>query len=231
MAAVPILEATALAAPPVSGCDPHGCRGSEREDIVMTEMTLPQIVPFIIATFAGAVVASMSGFAFGLVASAIWLHVITPAQSAPLIAAFAIIINGWAVWKLRRSSDPRQILPQFAGRRHRHPARRGGPDGGCPPTACAPPSASSRSSLGHLGPGPAQAAPRQGRPAFRYAGRRRQRRAGRQHRPGRRAADDLDHLARLAEGAPARRAAARRLRDLRSDAGLVRRHRRHRHGH
>ncbi|WP_170937111.1 MULTISPECIES: sulfite exporter TauE/SafE family protein [Rhodomicrobium] len=81
----------------------------------MTDIVLPHILSFMIATFAGAVVAGMSGFAFGLVASAIWLHVITPAQSAPLIAAFAIIINAWAVWKLRHVIEPRQILPQFAG--------------------------------------------------------------------------------------------------------------------
>jgi uncharacterized protein len=49
---------------------------------------------FFLATLLGAVVASVAGFAFGLIASAIWLHIIPPAQSAPLIAAFAILIQG-----------------------------------------------------------------------------------------------------------------------------------------
>jgi hypothetical protein len=39
--------------------------------------------------------------AFGLIASAIWLHIVPPAQSAPLIAAFAILIQGTTLWKLR----------------------------------------------------------------------------------------------------------------------------------
>jgi uncharacterized protein len=47
-------------------------------------------VLFILATFVGALVTGIAGFAFGLIASAIWLHAITPAQSAALIAAFAI---------------------------------------------------------------------------------------------------------------------------------------------
>ena len=45
---------------------------------------------FFVTTLLGTVVA---GFAFGLIASAIWLHIIPPAQSAPLIAAFAILIQ------------------------------------------------------------------------------------------------------------------------------------------
>ena len=35
---------------------------------------------FLLATFAGALVAGPSGFAFGLVASAIWLHILTPCK-------------------------------------------------------------------------------------------------------------------------------------------------------
>ena len=40
---------------------------------------------FVAATFLGAFVAGVAGFAFGLVAAAIWLHVLTPLQSATLI--------------------------------------------------------------------------------------------------------------------------------------------------
>jgi uncharacterized membrane protein YfcA len=81
----------------------------------MTDFLPPHLIPFVIATFAGALVAGIGGFAFGLVASAIWLHFITPAQSAPLIAAFAIVIQGCAVWKLRHAIEPRQLLPLLAG--------------------------------------------------------------------------------------------------------------------
>ena len=62
-----------------------------------------ELIVFLSACFTGALVAGVAGFAFGLIASAIWLHVIAPAQSAALIAAFAIIIQGASLWKLRHA--------------------------------------------------------------------------------------------------------------------------------
>jgi len=35
---------------------------------------------FLLATFAGALVAGLSGFAFGLVAASLWLYILSPAQ-------------------------------------------------------------------------------------------------------------------------------------------------------
>jgi uncharacterized protein len=73
------------------------------------------LIVFLFATFIGAFVSGLAGFAFGLIASAIWLHVITPAQSAPLIAAFAIIIQGATLWKLRGVIQVRRLLPLLIG--------------------------------------------------------------------------------------------------------------------
>ena len=70
---------------------------------------------FLFASFVGAVVAGVAGFAFGLIASAIWLHAITPAQSAALIAAFAIVIQGSTLWKLRHVVEARRLLPFLIG--------------------------------------------------------------------------------------------------------------------
>ena len=39
---------------------------------------------FLVATFAGALVAGLSGFAFGLVAASIWLYILTPLQTAKI---------------------------------------------------------------------------------------------------------------------------------------------------
>jgi uncharacterized protein len=78
--------------------------------------TLPDyILPFLVATFVGAVIAGMCGFAFGLVASAVWLHFISPAQTVPLIAAYVIVIQCWGVWRLRRDVVPRRVLPLLTG--------------------------------------------------------------------------------------------------------------------
>ena len=81
---------------------------------------MPSAVPldlivFVVAAFAGALIAGIAGFAFGLVASAIWLHAIAPAQSAALIAAFAIVIQGVSLWKLRHAMQVSRMAPFFIG--------------------------------------------------------------------------------------------------------------------
>jgi len=70
---------------------------------------------FLIATFAGALVAGLSGFAFGLVAASIWLYILSPLQTATLIIAFGMIVQGYSVWKLRRALDFRKIWPFVLG--------------------------------------------------------------------------------------------------------------------
>ena len=70
---------------------------------------------FLLATFAGALVAGLTGFAFGLVVSAIWLYILTPLQTATLIIAFGLIVQGYAVWKLRGALDWRRLWPFLAG--------------------------------------------------------------------------------------------------------------------
>ena len=70
---------------------------------------------FILATFVGALVNGIAGFAFGLIASAIWLHAITPAQSAALIAAFAIVIQGTTLWKFRHAVKFSRLVPFLVG--------------------------------------------------------------------------------------------------------------------
>src|SRR5216684_3775769 len=70
---------------------------------------------FLLATFAGALVAGLSGFAFGLVAASIWLYILSPLQTATLIIAFGMIVQGYSVWKLRRALDFRKIWPFVLG--------------------------------------------------------------------------------------------------------------------
>lgn len=70
---------------------------------------------FLIATFLGALVAGLSGFAFGLVAASIWLYILTPLQTATLIIAFGLIVQGYSVWKLRHALDWSKLWPFIAG--------------------------------------------------------------------------------------------------------------------
>ena len=70
---------------------------------------------FLLATFAGALVAGLSGFAFGLIVSSIWLYILTPLQTATLIIAFGLIVQGYAVWKLRGALDWKKLWPFVFG--------------------------------------------------------------------------------------------------------------------
>src|SRR5258708_31185535 len=70
---------------------------------------------FLLATFAGALVAGLSGFAFGLVAASIWLYILSPLQTATLIIAFGLIVQGYSVWKLRRALDFQKLWPFVLG--------------------------------------------------------------------------------------------------------------------
>jgi uncharacterized membrane protein YfcA len=70
---------------------------------------------FLIASFVSAFVAGLSGFAFGLVAASLWLYILTPLQTAALIVAFGIFVQGYSVWKLRRALDWPRLWPFLAG--------------------------------------------------------------------------------------------------------------------
>jgi uncharacterized protein len=73
------------------------------------------VILFLSATFVAALVAGLAGFAFGLVAAAVWLYILTPLQTATLIVAFGLIVQGYAVWKLRKALDWRRLRPFILG--------------------------------------------------------------------------------------------------------------------
>jgi uncharacterized membrane protein YfcA len=83
---------------------------SERMDGLTLELPI-----FLLATFAGALVAGLSGFAFGLVAASLWLYILSPVQTATLIVAFGLIVQGYSVWKLRRALDWHKLWPFIVG--------------------------------------------------------------------------------------------------------------------
>src|SRR5438445_12012821 len=77
--------------------------------------TILDLTLFVAATFAAAVVAGLAGFAFGLVAAAVWLHILTPLQTATLIIAFGLIVQGYSVWKLRGALNWQRLWPFLLG--------------------------------------------------------------------------------------------------------------------
>jgi uncharacterized membrane protein YfcA len=70
---------------------------------------------FLTTTFAAALITGLAGFAFGLVAAAVWLYILTPLQTAALIIWFGLIVQGYAVWKLRQAVNWQRIAPMVIG--------------------------------------------------------------------------------------------------------------------
>ena len=70
---------------------------------------------FVVAAFAGGFVSGFSGFAMGLVVSGVWLHIITPTQTAALIAGYGLLTQGYGILKLRQALNWQSIWPLVLG--------------------------------------------------------------------------------------------------------------------
>lgn len=70
---------------------------------------------FLFATFLGGFTSGLTGFAAGLVVSGVWLQILTPLQTAVLIAAYGIVNQAYGVWKVRHALQWRRILPFVIG--------------------------------------------------------------------------------------------------------------------
>jgi len=77
--------------------------------------TIANLSIYLAATFAAALITGIAGFAFGLVAAAVWLHILTPLQTATLIIAFGLVVQGISVWKLRRALRWSRLWPFLLG--------------------------------------------------------------------------------------------------------------------
>ncbi len=70
---------------------------------------------FLLSLFFGGIVSGLAGFAMGLVVSGIWLHILTPAQTAALIVGYGLLVQSYSIWKLRHALRWRTVAPFIAG--------------------------------------------------------------------------------------------------------------------
>jgi len=70
---------------------------------------------FLAATFVGGLTTGVAGFAMGLVVSGIWLHILTPIQTAALIVGYALLAQTYSIWKLRQAMSWRKVAPFIIG--------------------------------------------------------------------------------------------------------------------
>ncbi len=73
------------------------------------------LVVFVSASFAAALASQVAGFAFGLVAAALWLQLLTPIQTVTLIIAFGAVVQGIAGWELRPTPKWQVLWPFLVG--------------------------------------------------------------------------------------------------------------------
>jgi uncharacterized membrane protein YfcA len=81
----------------------------------MTDILSFELAIFLGGTLAAAFVTGLAGFAFGMVAASIWLYALTPLQASTLIVAYGLLVQAYAVWKLRHSLNLYRLAPFILG--------------------------------------------------------------------------------------------------------------------
>ena len=70
---------------------------------------------YLASTFLAGLTSGFAGFAAGLVVSGVWLQILTPQQTAVLIACYGVVTQSYAVWKLRHAFSFDRVIPFIAG--------------------------------------------------------------------------------------------------------------------
>jgi uncharacterized protein len=81
----------------------------------VASLTLQTLAVLWLGAFVGAVAVGGAGFAFALVATAIWLHALDPIHTTLLVAACGTVLHIGFIWPMRRSIEPRLLWPFLAG--------------------------------------------------------------------------------------------------------------------
>ena len=81
----------------------------------MANILSSDLAIFLVGTLAAAFVTGLAGFAFGIVAAGVWLFALTPSQTSALIVAYGLLVQGYAVWKLRYAIRLHRLAPFIVG--------------------------------------------------------------------------------------------------------------------
>src|SRR5262249_25386113 len=106
-------DGLAHAAPTLRSPSRQTVSHQDRND--MANILSSDLAIFLVGTFAAAFVTGLAGFAFGMVAAGVWLFALTPSQTSALIVAYGLLVQGYAVWKLRHAIRPHRLAPFIVG--------------------------------------------------------------------------------------------------------------------
>jgi uncharacterized protein len=77
----------------------------------MFDLPLHTLAIVWLGAFAGGFASGATGFAFGIVAAAIWLHALDPLHTTMLIVSGGTVIQAFTFWPLRHATDWRRLWP------------------------------------------------------------------------------------------------------------------------
>ena len=76
---------------------------------------IPGEVWLVLASFVAAIASGLAGFAFALIASAVYLHLRLPVDATPLILAASLLAQGFSILGVRDAVDWRRLAPFLIG--------------------------------------------------------------------------------------------------------------------
>src|SRR5262245_43083688 len=82
---------------------------------MLSELSAQTIALVVLGGFLGGIATGAAGFAYGVVASSIWLHVISPVHVALLVVAGGLVNQAGLVWTIRRTIDLKRLWPFLIG--------------------------------------------------------------------------------------------------------------------
>ncbi len=82
---------------------------------MITELTLQTLGFVWLGAFIGAMAVGAAGFALGLAASAVWLHVLDPLHNTFLIVGCGFALHVTLTWRMRASIDVPRLWPFLVG--------------------------------------------------------------------------------------------------------------------
>jgi uncharacterized membrane protein YfcA len=82
---------------------------------MLFDLTATTIGLVVLGGFLGGIASGAAGFAYGVVATSIWLHAISPLHAALLVVTGGMINQGALVWTMRRSIDFGRLWPFLVG--------------------------------------------------------------------------------------------------------------------
>jgi uncharacterized membrane protein YfcA len=77
--------------------------------------TFVQLAAFLAATFVAATVTGVTGFAFAIIAASVWLHVLTPLETAMLTVSYGLVVQSYGAWKVRHAVNWSRVWPFVLG--------------------------------------------------------------------------------------------------------------------